>query len=417
LTSTTYIPVGIVLNIRPRVGDDGRFITMQVETIVSDTVSGTSVGSAPSLNNRQVQSFVRVADNTPFIIGGLMSDNSQEQRYGVPFLQRVPILGWFFRNGFYTGSKREVIIVITPHVVPIPTEPTFSYLLPKASDIFNNFGSVLFRNAYRVRGTDIFDLKFVTNSEELARFVATVKKRAELYPEMRRKEPYAAILNGYIPGEDILIKRQLWEIIGKIKYLQGVQMDKILFFEDDAKDGSVKPQRLLARAGKLPSGSNALALNYEASPKPSPDHPFVQPKAIALPTSVGDDEYGQKLNELNKRGADGAPRQWGLIVADGKVGKNNPMEQLRDVLVLKQLLAVNPTLSLSIKDFKAGRQLIIPEREDLTQRFHIVDTDTARMFYEVTQVYQAFDREFTYQRKRITKLMDEQWPESGPDQK
>ncbi len=73
-SSVEYFPVGIVLNLRPRIVADGTEITMQTETIVSavnqlatSQVAGVAqVFVAPVVDNRQVQTFVRIADNTPY---------------------------------------------------------------------------------------------------------------------------------------------------------------------------------------------------------------------------------------------------------------------------------------------------------------------------------------------------------------
>jgi len=170
INSVDYFPVGIVLNLRPRVSDDGSEITMQTETIVSainltasQQVAGTKTFLAPVVDNRQVQSIVRVSDNTPFIIGGLISTNNQTQMSGIPLLSQIPGLGALFRRTSVSKVKQEVIIVVTPHVVPLE-DRYFSYVIPKDSDQFDRFNYKLFRNAYRIRGNDLFDLGFVRDS-------------------------------------------------------------------------------------------------------------------------------------------------------------------------------------------------------------------------------------------------------------
>ena len=95
------MPVGIVLNLRPRISENGARVTIQVETIISDTeerigATGGDVESAPIINNRKVQSFVRVANNTPFIIGGLISEKDSKNTGGVPLLSQIPFLKLFF---------------------------------------------------------------------------------------------------------------------------------------------------------------------------------------------------------------------------------------------------------------------------------------------------------------------------------
>ena len=85
-------------------------VTIQVETIISETeerigaTGGGDVESAPIINNRKVQSFVRVANNTPFIIGGLINEKSSDNEGGVPLLGTLP----FIKNLFsVSGNKKR----------------------------------------------------------------------------------------------------------------------------------------------------------------------------------------------------------------------------------------------------------------------------------------------------------------------
>ena len=47
--------------------------------------------------------------------------------------------------------------------------------------------------------------------------------------------------------------------------------------------------------------------------------------------------------------------------------------------VLRRLIALNPSLPLSIDGFKAGRQIIFPTEEDIQQGFHVIDRDAAQL--------------------------------------
>ena len=103
VSSTDYLPVGIVLNLRPRVSNDRRTITLQVETIISEATErigigsiGTSVLSAPVFNSRKVQTYVQVSNRTPFIIGGLISKKKSTQEGKVPLIGNIPLIGDFF---------------------------------------------------------------------------------------------------------------------------------------------------------------------------------------------------------------------------------------------------------------------------------------------------------------------------------
>jgi len=57
-------------------------------------------------------------------------------------------------------------------------------------------------------------------------------------------------------------------------------------------------------------------------------------------------------------------------------------------------LELNPSLDMELDALHVGLQIIFPSEEDLTRRFHLVDFDTARLFFEVEEYYSAFERVF-----------------------
>ncbi len=410
-SSVDYFPVGIVLNLRPRISDDGSEVTMQVETIVSAVAStapvGTGVFFAPTVDNRQVQTFVRVADSTPFIIGGLISSNNNRRRSGIPFLSEIPLLGNLFRSTTVTNDKREVIVVLTPHVVPIE-EKSFSYVIPKDSDIFDSFGNKLFRNAYRIRSRDVYDLRFVYESDVFQQMLTRIRALSAAHTAMRQSPKLASVIDGGVPGEDILVRRMLWEIIRKTDFARNLSLERIIFFEPSSGDRASTDFVLSFLKNKLEQvqGRNALALSFEAENPGTVEHPFVQPKADVSYLNVSKATYEQKLIELNPKNAAGAPDRWAILLSKEFSGTAEPLDVLKGVLILKRLLALNTSLPLTIKDFRVGRQIIFPTEEDVEQGFHVIDRDAARLFFEVMQYYRAFEREFNLQTRSILTQID-----------
>ena len=111
-----YIPVGISLNIMPRISEDQRYVTMQVETIITEVEPQANI-DAPTINNRRVESSIRVANNTPFIVGGLISDKKSDAQGSIPLLSKIPLIGKLFSSSRLQHAKKEVIVVITPHII------------------------------------------------------------------------------------------------------------------------------------------------------------------------------------------------------------------------------------------------------------------------------------------------------------
>ena len=115
-------------------------ILMQVETIITDpenlSYNSDGILITPIINNRKVETFVRVENNNPFIIGGLISDKKYDNTSGVPLLSKIPLLGKLFSNEGKNNVKKEVIIVLTPHIISKENK-SFSRVIPQNSHLFD----------------------------------------------------------------------------------------------------------------------------------------------------------------------------------------------------------------------------------------------------------------------------------------
>ena len=110
----------------------------------------------------------------------------------------------------------------------------------------------------------------------------------------------------------------------------------------------------------------------------------------------------------NRPKQDGSPDSWTVLLSEvnpSGVRGASGIEVLQGVLVLKRILALNTTLPLTIKEFRVGRQIIFPTEQDLRQRFHIIDRDAARFFYEVIQYYPEFEQSFNRETRLITQML------------
>ena len=108
-----YIDIGVKLIITPVVNTDGYITTtMHVER---SFITGL-VQQFPILDNRKVDSILRVKDGDTIVLGGLLDDESTVSIDKVPLLGDIPILGAFFKNVKRTKTHQEVVFLITPHI-------------------------------------------------------------------------------------------------------------------------------------------------------------------------------------------------------------------------------------------------------------------------------------------------------------
>ena len=404
--SVDYIPVGIVLNVRPRISEDGSSVTIQVETIISETeerigaTGGGDVESAPIINNRKVQSFVRVANNTPFIIGGLINEKSSDNEGGVPLLGQLPLIKNLFSVSGSKKVRREVIVVITPHIIRESADQ-FSRVIPQDSPLFDQDNNKSFPNSYRVRQGDIFDLSFIDESPVYQNIVQEVYKRADKDKTLAQKEPYQSILEGRIPGESVLVKKMLLDIIGKMNYVDFVDPESIIYFASSLQDPAGFEVEMLSKAVKNIPANRAMKLTYSVTGKATIDKPFVQPTATVNYISLKE-SYKNELIKFNKIGASPTEDEFTILLS-AEFPKYE--RRLYEVLILKKLLNMNPDLDLTLQYFKPGIEILFPSRDVLETTNFVVDRDAARLFYEVNLYYAAFGQEFNRGTAEIGRLM------------
>jgi pilus assembly protein CpaC len=115
-----YKQFGIRLFLTPTVLSKEQ-IMLRVAPEVSELDFSTGVESGgvavPSLRVRRTETSVELGDGESFVISGLVSQQTIANVDKVPGLGDIPVLGAFFRSNRLDRSDRELIMVVTPHLV------------------------------------------------------------------------------------------------------------------------------------------------------------------------------------------------------------------------------------------------------------------------------------------------------------
>lgn len=108
------------LRVTPTITNDGRvFLNMNVK---KDEVQGyltTSIGSIPIIGKREVNTAVLVEDGQTVVVGGVYEFSERSDVEKVPFLGDVPFLGNLFKRKGRNKQKAELLIMVTPKVLPV----------------------------------------------------------------------------------------------------------------------------------------------------------------------------------------------------------------------------------------------------------------------------------------------------------
>jgi type IV pilus assembly protein PilQ len=75
------------------------------------------VNGIPPINTQSAKTNVLVRDGATTVIGGIYQSNEQTSQQSTPFLSKLPVLGYLFRNRFVTSSNNELLLFITPRIV------------------------------------------------------------------------------------------------------------------------------------------------------------------------------------------------------------------------------------------------------------------------------------------------------------
>jgi type IV pilus secretin PilQ/predicted competence protein len=110
-----FLETGTQLQFRPFIGEDG-WIRMDVHPQnsagVIDPVSGI-----PSENTTEITTKILMRDGQTLILGGLIGESVSTVRNQIPLLGSLPLIGWLFGRTQETVSRRELVILLTPHIL------------------------------------------------------------------------------------------------------------------------------------------------------------------------------------------------------------------------------------------------------------------------------------------------------------
>jgi general secretion pathway protein D len=122
INSVQYRNTGVVLHVTPRVNSSG-LITLDIDQEVSDVATTTtSTINSPTINDRHFASSVIVQDGQTIALGGLISENHNDTKSGIPVLSDLPIVGALFRQTTRSIKRTELLVLLAPRVVRNPKE-------------------------------------------------------------------------------------------------------------------------------------------------------------------------------------------------------------------------------------------------------------------------------------------------------
>ena len=386
---------GIILQIRPRVSDRKNEVALEIDVQVKALVTandgvavdddGDTVATKPGSSTRRVHTFALVPNKTPIIIGGLVSKDNERTENKLPWLSDIPLIGPLFGATSASNEKKEVIIVMTPHIIRNSND--IGIQTPKDTEMFDDTGMDLFRDSYRVRAEDVFDLGFVYESKEFKKYRNYVINRSET-DEAFAKTPLGKSYSGsHFPGGDGLIARMVYDIVKKRNLHDPVSRDKIILTEHTG-DGNFERVTFLEKAWQqaqfksLPSNENGqsqeygIALTFSKKEANSSVQPHVTLRILPLEEIAlleATNEHLQNTNQIF-------------------ISKEKDLNKIRMAIVVREVLKLNRNKHIFgyLNEFGPGTKFILPVIKET--RHFLLDAEVATIFYQTKYYYQILEQ-------------------------
>jgi len=111
-----YLNTGIILRVSPRISVNGN-VRLDIEQEISNVSAATAASLTPTVSERKVKSSISVATGQTVLLAGLISEQQNGTRSGIPGLDQIPGIGDVFGNQDKSTARTELIIFIRPQII------------------------------------------------------------------------------------------------------------------------------------------------------------------------------------------------------------------------------------------------------------------------------------------------------------
>lgn len=116
--TVSFADANLQLDVTPQITNDGTII-MDLKIEKAEADFSQAVNGTPSILRKYIETQVLVKDGGTAVLGGIYTTSTNAQMTGVPFLSKIPILGFLFRTKSNKENNAELLIFITPRIIKL----------------------------------------------------------------------------------------------------------------------------------------------------------------------------------------------------------------------------------------------------------------------------------------------------------
>jgi type IV pilus assembly protein PilQ len=116
-TNTVFVEARLSLEVTPHITQDGSILMSISAQNNQPDPANTGANGQPAIQRKEAQTQVLVKDGDTTVIGGIYVRRGSNSTDTVPFLGKIPVLGYFFRRHTERDDRQELLIFITPRIL------------------------------------------------------------------------------------------------------------------------------------------------------------------------------------------------------------------------------------------------------------------------------------------------------------
>ena len=130
----TWKEYGVRLETKASIGQDGMIdliVIPEVSNLDWSNAITTNDMKVPAIATRRAQTQLKIQGGSTMALGGLLQREDSQNTNKIPLLGDLPVIGKLFRSDDFRKGQTELVIFITPTIVPVGQSPSIDRILPK----------------------------------------------------------------------------------------------------------------------------------------------------------------------------------------------------------------------------------------------------------------------------------------------
>jgi type IV pilus assembly protein PilQ len=115
-TQTTFVDATLTLNVTPHVIPFAQTIRLEIKA-TKNSIGAAVSAAGPTIDKKEATTEVLLRDGETTVLGGIFEETRTDNTQGIPWFNRIPLLGWLFKNEAVTLAQSELLVFITPIIL------------------------------------------------------------------------------------------------------------------------------------------------------------------------------------------------------------------------------------------------------------------------------------------------------------